>query len=47
MRCVLLSPPAASEWNALAANDVTQQRTAPFRRCRGRFRRLACGLCLV
>ena len=27
--------PAATEWNALSANDVTQQRTAPFRRCRG------------
>jgi len=28
-------PPAATKWNALAADDVTQQRTAPFRRCRG------------
>jgi len=33
-RCALRSPPAATEWNALAANDVTQQRMAPFRRCR-------------
>jgi len=31
----LPSPPAAHEWYALAANNVTQQRTAPFRRCRG------------
>jgi len=28
-------------------NDVPQQRTAPFRRCQGWFRWLACGLRLV
>jgi len=28
-------PSAATEWNALAANDVTQWQTGPFRRCRG------------
>ena len=33
-RFALPSPLAATEWNALAANDVTQQRTAPFRRRR-------------
>ena len=27
-------PPAATEWNALAANSVIQQHTGPFRRCR-------------
>jgi len=31
-RSALPSPLAATEWNALAANDVTQQRTAAFRR---------------
>jgi len=30
-----LCTPAACEWYALAANNVTQQRTGPFRRCRG------------
>jgi len=34
-RCPLPSPTATTEWNALAANDVTQRQTAPFRRCRG------------
>jgi len=34
MRCALRSTPAATKWNALAENDVIQQRTAPFRRCR-------------
>jgi len=29
--------PAATEWNTLAANDVTQQKTGQFRRCRGWF----------
>jgi len=29
MRCALPSPPAATEWNALAANDVIQQQTGP------------------
>jgi len=33
--CALPSPPAATEWNALAANDVTHQQKGPFRRCRG------------
>ena len=32
-RCALPSPPAATEWNTLAANNVTQQQTGPFRRC--------------
>ena len=41
------SPPGATEWNALAANNVMHQQTGPFRRCWGWFRRLACGLCLV
>jgi len=26
-------PPAAMEWKALAANNVIQQQTGPFRRC--------------
>jgi len=34
-RCALPSPPAPYEWYALAANNVRQQRTGPFRRCRG------------
>ena len=35
-RCALPSPPASTEWNALAANNVTQhQQTEPFRRCQG------------
>jgi len=37
-RAVLsLQPPAATEWNALAANHVKQQQTRPFRRCGGDF----------
>jgi len=33
--CALLSPPpqAATEWNALAANNVIQQQTWPVHRC--------------
>jgi len=27
--------PAATEWNALAANNVMQQQTEPFHHCRG------------
>ena len=33
-RCALPSPPAATEWNALAANNVMQQQSEPLRRCR-------------
>jgi len=41
-------PPTATEWNALAANNVAHQQTAPFRRCWwGWSRRLTCSLCLV
>jgi len=32
--CALPSPTAATEWNAFAANNVMQQQTGPFRRCR-------------
>jgi len=32
---VLPSPLAAMEWNALAADNVMQQQTGPFHRCRG------------
>ena len=46
-RCALPSPHAATEWNAFAANNVTQQQTGQFRLCWGWFRRPACGLCLV
>jgi len=35
-RCALQSPPAATEWNVLAAN-IMQRQAAPFRRCRGDF----------
>jgi len=35
-------PLAATEWNALAANDVTQQQTGPFHRCR----RVISGACM-
>jgi len=31
--CVLPSPPAATEWNSLAANNVIQQQTGPFCHC--------------
>jgi len=31
----LPSPPAAMEWNVLAANNVMQQQMGPFRRCQG------------
>jgi len=34
-RCPVPSLPPTTEWNALAANNVTQRQTAPFRRCRG------------
>jgi len=47
MHYALPSLPAATEWNVFAANNVTHQQTAPFRRCRGWFRWLACGLCFV
>ena len=40
----LSSPPAAMEWNALAANNIMQQQTGPFRRCQGSFRRPVCSL---
>jgi len=33
--CTPTTPPSATEWNALAENNVTQQQMAPFRRCRG------------
>ena len=46
-RCTHYPSPAATEWNALAANNVNQQQTGSFRRCRGWFRRPACGLYLV
>jgi len=36
-RLALLSHPAAYECYALAANSTQQQRTAPFRPCRGDF----------
>jgi len=45
-RCALPSPPAATEWNVLAANYVMQQPTAPFRRCRKWFRRRAWMRCM-
>jgi len=32
-RCALPSPLAATEWNALAANNVMQQQKGPFRHC--------------
>jgi len=35
--CAFPSPPAATEWNMLAANNVRQQQTGPFSRCRGDF----------
>jgi len=35
MRSALPSPPTATEWNALAANNVINQQTGPFRRCQG------------
>ena len=35
MHCALSSPPAVTEWNALAANVVMQQQTGPFLCCRG------------
>ena len=38
------SPPAATEWKAFAANDVTQQQTALLRHCRGVISVPACGL---
>jgi len=34
-RYALPSPPAATEWNAVAVNNVMQQQTGPFRRCPG------------
>jgi len=34
MRCPVPLPPAVTEWNALAANDIMQMQMAPFRRCR-------------
>jgi len=34
MRCALPSPPIVTEWNALAENNVMQEQTGPFRRCR-------------
>ena len=40
--CALPSPPAATEWNALAANNVTQHQTGPFRRCGGGVISAAC-----
>jgi len=40
--CALPSPPAATEWNALPGNNVMQQQTGPFRRCRGRLISAAC-----
>jgi len=56
-RCALPSPPprqrrngpfcCMTHCNALAANNVMQQQTGPFRRCWGWFRLPACGLCLV
>jgi len=51
MNSALPSPPAPTERTVLAANDVTQQRRAPFRRCRGggdfaAFLQRSC-LCLV
>jgi len=43
-RLALPSPPAATEWNAFAANNVTQQQTAVA--SRGDFVVL-CAVCLV
>jgi len=40
-------PPAATEWNTLAANNVTHQQKGPFRRCRGVISAACYGLCLV
>ena len=47
MRCALPSPPAATEWNALAANNVKQQQTGHSVAAGGWFRQPACGLCSV
>jgi len=33
--CALPSHPAAVEWNAFAANNVSQQQTGPFHHCQG------------
>jgi len=46
-KCTVQShhPPAATEWNMLAADDVTQQKVGPFRCClEGWFWGPACGL---
>jgi len=45
-KCVLHChhPSVATEWNALATNDVTHWPTGPFGSCRGYFRGLACGV---
>jgi len=37
--------PAATEWNALAENNVTHQQTGPFRPCWGAIS-AACGRCM-
>jgi len=37
-------PPAVTEWNALAANNVMRLQKGPFHCCRGWFWRHACGL---
>jgi len=34
-RYALPSPPAATEWNALPANDAKHQQMGPFSRCLG------------
>ena len=46
-RCALPSPPAATEWNALAANVVMQQQMDYSFVARGWFWQAACGLCLI
>jgi len=40
--CALPSPPAVTKWNALAANNVMQQQTGPFRCCWGGVISAAC-----
>jgi len=37
-------PSVATEWNAIAANDITHWPKGPFGSCRGYFRGLACGV---
>jgi len=45
--CALPSPPAATEWNAFATNNVRQQQTVPLRRYQGVISARCVRLCLV